>query len=187
MDSDIELMIEMAEDAMKYAIDHLAIELNKIKAGKATPAMVSGLMVMYYGTGTPLNQVASVSNADARTLVIQPWEKNMLSPIEKAIFEANMGMTPQNDGQVIRLMIPPLTEERRRDMVRKAKAVAEESKVGVRNARRDAMEAIKKEVKNGFPEDAGKKKEAEVQVLTDRYSKRIEEIAEAKEKEIMTV
>lgn len=188
MDSaEIDLYLEMAEDAMKYALDHLSIELSKIKAGKATPAMLSGLIVPYYGAPTPINQVSNIGTEDARTLTIQPWDKKMLSVIERAIFEANLGITPQNDGQIIRLIIPPLTEERRREMAKKAKAIGEESKVGVRNARRDAMEAIKKEVKNGYPEDLGKKKETEAQALTDRYNQRVDTFVEEKMHEIMKV
>lgn len=184
---DIDLYLEMAEDSMKHALDHLAAEFTKIRAGKASSAMVSSIEVMYYGVPTPMNQVANIGNEDARTLVIQPWERKLLSAIEKAIFEANLGITPQNDGTVVRLVIPPLTEERRREMAKKAKAVGEESKVGIRTARRDAMEAIKKEVKNGYPEDLGKKKEAEVQTLTDRYTHRVEAAVEEKTNEIMKV
>jgi ribosome recycling factor len=179
--------INHTRDLMEHAIDHLQKELTKVRAGKAAPAMLEGLMVSYYGNPTPINQVANVATSDARTLVIQPWEKNMLGPIEKAIFEANLGITPQNDGEVVRLMIPPLTEERRKDLVKKSKALGEEAKVSIRNARRDGMEHIKKAVKNGFAEDMGKAKEAEVQNLTDKNIARIDQLIEAKEKDIMTV
>jgi ribosome recycling factor len=136
---------------------------------------------------TPMSQVANISAADARTLVIQPWEKSTLAPIEKAIFEANIGVTPMNDGQVVRLTFPPLTEERRRDLVKRAKHLGEEAKVSLRNARRDAMEQIKKAVKNGFPEDAGKRKEEEIQEMTNKYATKVEQVLDAKEKEILTV
>jgi ribosome recycling factor len=136
--AEIDLIFEMAEDAMTHAMNHLQHELIKIRTGKANTDLISGMMVSYYGAPTPLSQVANISTADARTIVIQPWEKNMLGTIEKAIFEAALGITPQNDGQVIRLSIPPLTEERRRELVKKAKLIGEESKVGIRTARRDA-------------------------------------------------
>lgn len=184
---EVNQFIEHTEELMDHAIDHLQKELTKVRAGKASPAILEGLMVSYYGTPTPVNQVATVSTSDARTLVIQPWEKTMLGPIEKAIFEANLGITPQNDGEVVRLSIPPLTEERRKDMVKKAKALGEDAKVSIRNARRDGMEHIKKAVKNGFPEDAGKAKENEIQKLTDQNISRIDNLIEAKEKDIMTV
>ncbi len=186
-ESEIELIFEMAEDSMKKAIDHLQHELARIRTGKANNDLLSGLMVPYYGSPVPVAQVANISTADARTVVIQPWEKNMLGTIEKAIFEAQMGITPQNDGQVIRLSIPPLTEERRREMVKKVKQCGEDGKVGVRSARRDAMEEIKKGVKNGLSEDFGKTKEEEVQTLTNRFIDRIEKTLEIKEKDIMTV
>ncbi len=188
MDSEeIDLYLEMAEDSMRHALDHLTAEFTKIRAGKASPAMVSSLEVMYYGAPTPMNQVANIGNEDARTIVIQPWEKKTLNAIEKAIFEANLGITPQNDGSVIRLVVPPMTEERRKDLAKKAKSVGEESKVGIRTARRDAMEAIKKEIKNGYPEDLGKKKEAEVQQLTDRYIQKVDKAVEDKSAEILHV
>ncbi len=184
---EVNLYIEHAEELMEQALSHLHQELGKIRTGKAAPAMLEGLMVSYYGAPAPLNQVANISTSDARTLVIQPWEKSMLGPIEKAIFEANLGITPQNDGEVVRLSIPPLTEERRKDLVKKAKALGEDAKVSVRNARRDAMEHIKKAVKDGFPEDAGKRKEQDVQNLTDKYSGKVDQLIEAKEKDILTV
>jgi ribosome recycling factor len=184
---DIDLYLEMAESDMKHALDHLAAEFTKIRAGKATPAMVASIEVTYYGMPTPMNQVANIGNEDTRTLVIKPFERKILGAIEKAIFNANLGITPQNDGSVVRLIIPPLTEERRQDMAKKAKAIGEESKVGIRTARRDAMEAIKKEVKNGYPEDLGKKKEAEAQALTDRYIAKVDGAVEEKTNEVMKV
>lgn len=187
MEEDINLQIEMTEEGMSDALEHLKKELLKLRTGKASTAMFSDLMVQYYGSPTPLNQVANVSTSDARTIVIQPWEKSMLAPIERAIFEANLGLTPQNDGELVRIMIPPLTEERRKQLVKKAKALGEDTKVSIRNGRRDAMEAIKKGVKDGYPEDAGKRREDEVQKMTDKFSNKVDAIIDAKEKDIMTI
>jgi ribosome recycling factor len=185
--SEINLMLEMAEEAMKNALEHLQNELIKIRTGKASTDLLNGLLVSYYGSPTSLQQVANISTADARTIVIQPWEKSTLSAIEKSIFEAGLGLTPQNDGQVIRLNIPPLTEERRRELVKKAKQMGEDSKVGVRSSRRETMEDIKKAVKDGLSEDIGKKTEEDVQSLTNRYIERVEKMVENKEKDIMTI
>lgn len=187
MEEDVSLIIEMAEDGMKHSLEHLQKELVKVRTGKASTSMLDGLLVAYYGSPTPLKQVANVTTSDARTIVIQPWEKNMLGPIEKAIFEANFGITPQNDGEVVRLVIPPLTEERRKDLVKQVKHLGEEAKVSIRNSRREAMEQIKKEVKNGYPEDAGKRRETEIQELTDTYTTRVDKMLEVKEEDIMTV
>lgn len=187
MEEDINLYLEMAEESMKDSIEHLQKELLKLRTGKASTAMFTDLLVAYYGSPTPLNQVANVNTSDARTIVIQPWEKAMLAPIEKAIFEANLGLTPQNDGELIRIMIPPLTEDRRKQLVKRAKALGEDAKVSVRNARRDAMEGIKKGVKDGYPEDAGKRREGEIQDLTDKFGKKIDAYIDAKEKDIMTI
>jgi ribosome recycling factor len=174
-------------DTMTKAISHLEAELVKVRAGKANPNMVDGLVVDYYGTPTPINQVGNVSVADARTLTIQPWEKNMLQPIERAIIAANIGVTPQNDGLMIRLFMPPLTEERRKELVKKAHGEGEQSKVAIRSIRRDAMEQIKKLQKNGLSEDICKDTEKEVQDLTDKYISLVDKHLAAKEKEIMTV
>ncbi len=186
-EEDIQLVIDEARELMEDSLEHLKKELVKISTGKASPAMVNGLMVPYYGSPTPLTQVANVSTSDARTLTIQPWEKGMLAPIEKSIFEANLGLTPQNDGEIIRINIPPLTEERRKELVKRAKALGEDTKVSIRNVRRDAMESIKKAIKDGFPEDAGKRREQEVQDLTDKFSDNADKIVATKEKDIMTV
>jgi len=179
--------LQQAEENMKHALDHLRNELVGIRTGKANPAMLGSVVVPYYGSPTPLSQVANVGTSDARTLVIQPWEKSMIEPIEKAIFEANLGLTPQNDGDVIRINVPPLTQERRQEMVKRAKALGEDAKVSVRNARQKAMEGVKKAVKDGFPEDAGKRKEEEIQKLTNQYSDKVDKLIEAKEKDVMTV
>jgi ribosome recycling factor len=185
--SEINLIYEMAEESMQNSIEHLQNELLKIRTGKASGDLVNGILVPYYGSPTKLSQIANISMADARTILIQPWEKNMLSPIEKAIFEAALGITPQNDGQIIRLAIPPLTEERRKELAKKAKHEGENSKVGVRSARRDAMEELKKAIKNGLSEDIGKKKEDDIQALTNRFIDKIDKLIEIKEKDIMTV
>jgi ribosome recycling factor len=186
-EEEINLVLEMAEADMQHAMQHLTNELFKISTGKANPALISSLMVSYYGAPTLLSQVANVSISDSRTIVIQPWEKPMLGTIEKAIFEANLGITPQNDGQIIRLMIPPLTEERRKDLVKKAKHIGEETKIGIRSARKDAMEAIKKAQKDGLAEDFAKRKETDIQHLTDKYIEKIDAQTDVKEKEIMTI
>jgi ribosome recycling factor len=187
MAEDTSTIIAGAEDHMKKAINHLEAELIKIRAGKANPQMLDGIVVDYYGSPMPINQVANISVMDARTLSIQPWEKNMLQPIERAIIGANIGVTPQNDGNLIRLFLPPLTEERRRELVKRCQAEGEHSKVAIRNIRRDAIEAIKKLQKNGLSEDASKDAEADVQGVTDRYIAAVEKHLSSKEKEIMSV
>lgn len=184
---DVSLAIELAEDSMKKAINHLESELAKIRAGKANPQMLDGIMVDYYGSPTPLNQIGNISIMDARTLTIQPWEKNMLQPIERAIIASNIGINPQNDGNIIRLFLPPLTEERRRELVKRAQGEGEHSRVAIRNIRREAIEAIKKAQKNGLSEDVAKDAEADVQAITDRYIALVEKHLGSKEKEIMVV
>jgi ribosome recycling factor len=187
MSDDLELILEDARDSMQKALNHLETELIKIRAGKASPQMLEGLTVDYYGSPTVLNQVGNVSVMDARTLTIQPWEKNMLQPIERAIINANLGVTPQNDGNIIRLFMPPLTEERRREFVKRAGGEGEQSKVAIRNIRRDAIEQIKKLQKDGLSEDEGKDAEKEIQDITDKYILLVDKHLAAKEKEIMSV
>ncbi|MGV3530317.1 MAG: ribosome recycling factor [Flavisolibacter sp.] len=184
---DISSTIQSAEESMKKAIDHLEVELTKVRAGKANPQMLDGIMVDYYGSPTPLQQVGNISVLDARTLTIQPWEKNMLQPIERAIIASNIGINPQNDGVIIRLFLPPLTEERRKELVKRCQAEGEHAKVAVRNIRRDAIEQIKKAQKNGLSEDAAKDAEDDVQNVTNRYIVAIEKHLEKKEKDIMAV
>lgn len=179
--------IARAEEQMKKTIAHLETELLKIRAGKANPQMLDGISVEYYEVLTPLNQVANVSTPDAHTLAIQPWEKMMLEPIEKAIQDANLGLNPQNDGTYIRISIPPLTEERRTDLARQAKAETENSKVSIRNSRREANDEIKKFQKEGLAEDEAKDAESKVQELTDTYNTKADKHLEVKEKEIMTI
>jgi ribosome recycling factor len=187
MAEDTASVISVASEHMQKAIHHLETELTKIRAGKANPQMLDGLVVDYYGSPMPINQVANISVMDARTLTIQPWEKNMLQPIERSIIAANIGVTPQNDGAIIRLFLPPLTEERRRELVKKCQAEGEHSKIAIRNIRRDAIEHIKRIQKNGLSEDAAKDAEAEVQQVTDKYTQIVEKHLAAKEKEIMSV
>jgi ribosome recycling factor len=172
---------------MDKALNHLESELIKIRAGKANPQMLEGLTVDYYGSATVLNQVANISVMDARTLTIQPWEKNMLQPIERAIINGNLGVTPQNDGNIIRLFMPPLTEERRREFVKRAGGEGEQSRVAIRNIRRDAIEQIKKLKNDGLSEDEAKDAEKEIQDITDKYITLVEKHLSTKEKEIMSV
>jgi len=183
----IKKQINDAKALMDKAIDHADNELNKIRAGKASPSMLDDITVDYYGSPTPLSQVGSVNTPDARTIVVQPWEKSLLGAIEKAIMEANLGVNPQNDGVIIRINVPPLTEERRRDLVKKAKSEAENGKVAIRNIRKDTNEKIRKLKADGVSEDEMKTGEAEVQKLTDAYIIKIDALSQAKEKDIMTV
>ncbi len=185
--SDIKTVLDNAKSAMEKAISHLESELQKVRAGKANPAMLENVMVDYYGSKVPISNTASVNSQDARTLVIQPWEKSMLTPIEKAIQMANLGFNPQNDGVIIRIMVPPLTEERRKELTKTAKGLGEDAKVGIRNTRKDAMEQIKKLQKEGLAEDAAKDGETKVQTLTDQHVTKVDKHIEQKEKEIMTV
>lgn len=172
---------------MQKAITHLEVELNKIRAGKASPAMLDGVMVDYYGAMTPLSQVASINTPEARTLVIQPWEKSLIKNIEKAIIDSNLGLAPSNDGIMIRISVPPQSEDRRKDLVKRAKAEGEHAKVGIRNLRRDANDNIKKLQKAGLPEDLAKDGEAKSQKITDDYIAKVDKHLEAKEKDIMTI
>ena len=184
---DLNAILAEAKAAMDKAMQHLDHELAKVRTGKASPVILQDLMVEYYGSPTPLPQVANIQIADARTLSIQPWELNMLGPIERAIINANLGMTPSNDGEVVRISIPALTEERRKELVKKARHAGEESKVGIRNARHKALEQVKKAVKDGTPEDIGKRKEAEIQDLVKKYEAMVDNALATKEKDIMTV
>jgi len=187
MSDDIELIREEGKEQMDHTLDHLAKELKKIRTGKASGSMLDGILVQYYGNPTPLNQVGNISTSDSRTLVIQPWEKSIIGDIEQAIFKANLGVTPQNDGEVIRIIIPPLTADRRKQLVKQAEALGEDAKVSLRSARHKMLDVIKKEVKNGFPEDAGKRQEDDVQKVTNAYGQKVDDMIEAKEKDIMTI
>ena len=176
-----------AKGKMTSAVNHLDEELKTYRAGKANPMIFNNVMVDYYGSPTPIPQVASVTTPDAKTLMLQPWEKKMIPIIEKAILDANVGLTPSNNGESIRCTVPPLTEERRKELIKKAKAAGENAKVSVRNSRRDAIESLKKANKEGMPEDLQKEYEQLVQKETDAFAKKVDEIVSAKEKEIMTV
>ncbi|HRO43635.1 MAG TPA: ribosome recycling factor [Flavipsychrobacter sp.] len=187
MSEALDMIIEDATQQMKKAISHLESELAKIRAGKANPVILDGIYVDYYGAPTPLQQVANVTVADARTLSIQPWEKQMLSPIEKAIIASNIGLNPQNDGNIIRLFLPPLTEERRKELVKRVNNEGEHAKVAIRNIRRVAIEDIKKEQKDGLSEDVAKDGEAHVQTVTDKHIAIIDQHCKDKDKEIMTI
>lgn len=176
-----------ASDSMEAAVMYLDDALAHIRAGKANARILDPVKVDYYGAMTPLANVSTITTPDARTIQIQPWEKNMLSVIERALINSNIGLAPNNNGECIRLIIPPLTEERRRELAKQCKGEAENAKVSIRNARRDAIELLKKQIKEGLPEDAEKDAESEVQKLHDKYIARIDEVYAKKEKEIMTV
>lgn len=183
----IKKQITDAQATMDKAIAHCESELTKIRAGKAAVGMLDGITVEYYGSPTLLAQVAALSTPDPRTITVQPWEKNMLVPIERAIMEANIGINPQNDGSIIRLVVPPLTEERRKELVKKSKEEVEKGKIAVRNIRKDANEKIKKLKAESVSDDEIKTGEAEVQKITDAYILKVDKLSEAKEKDIMTV
>ncbi|MGY6742150.1 MAG: ribosome recycling factor [Cecembia sp.] len=184
---EIQLYLEEAKEMMQKAVDHSAAEMVKIRAGKAMPNLLDGIMVSYYGASTPLQQVASVTTPDARTLAIKPWEKNLISEIERSIINSDLGLAPQNNGELIILTIPPLTEERRKLLVKQAKQESENGKISIRTVRKDINESLRKLQKDGAPEDEVKRAEDTVQKLTDKYSTKIDELLAKKEVEIMTV
>ena len=184
---EIELYLEEADELMEKAIHHVNFAFGKIRAGKATPGMLDGIMVEYYGNQTPLNQVSSINTPDARSIIIKPWEKNIIPEIEKAIINSDIGLNPQNDGEIIRLNVPPLSEERRLQLVKQAKHEAEQGRVSVRNIRKDTNDHLRKLIKEHVSEDAVKNAEIDVQELTDKYIEKIEELLGNKEKDIMTV
>ena len=185
--TDPKTYIAPAEEKMELAVAYLDEALAHIRAGKANPKILDAIRVNYYGSAAPISNVANISVPDARTIVITPWEKSMFKEIEKAIINSELGITPENNGEVIRIAIPPLTEDRRKQLVKQSKAEAEQAKVSVRNARRDAIELLKKQVKEGMPEDVEKDAEADAQKLHDKYIRQMDEIYAKKEKEIMTV
>ncbi len=176
-----------AEEKMEMAVAFLDESLAHIRAGKANPKILDGIRVDYYGSQAPISNVANVSVPDARTITITPWEKSMFKEIEKAIINSELGIMPENNGEIIRISIPPLTEERRKALVKQSKSEAEQAKISVRNARREAIEGLKKAIKQGMPEDIEKDAETAVQKLHDKFLKRIDELFAAKEKEILTV
>lgn len=187
MDEMVEMILESAEESMGKAIEHLERELLKIRAGKANPVMLQGVRVEYYGAMTPLNQLASVSAPDARTIMVQPFDKGALREIEKAIIEANLGFNPQNDGTVIRVPVPQLTEERRRDLVKQAKNEGENCKISIRNIRRDHNDQLKKLKDENVSEDQIKNGEGEVQKVTNKYGDKVDAVIKKKEEDIMTI
>lgn len=180
-------ILDSAKDKMAKTVDHLSEELITVRAGKASLNLLNGINVSYYGSDTPISNVASVTVPDARTVLIQPWEKKLIPTIEKAILVANIGLTPSNNGEQIRLSIPPLTEERRKDLVKQVRNFGEAGRIGLRNIRRDAVEAFKKAQKEGMPEDMAKDGEEDAQKLIDKYSKKMDDLIAEKEREIMTV
>ncbi|HLO89539.1 MAG TPA: ribosome recycling factor [Lentimicrobium sp.] len=187
MNEEVTFLIDEAEEGMNNALAHLDKEFQKIRAGKASPAMLEGVRVDYYGSITPIDQVSNINTPDPRQIIVQPWEKAMLVPIEKAILAANLGFNPQNNGEVLRINVPPLTEERRRDLVKKTKVEVENAKVTIRNIRRAALDSGKKLEKEGIPEDEIKQLEKEIQNRTDNFISKVDKMFEAKEKDIMTV
>lgn len=187
MSEEVQLYMDDAQDKMNKALGHLESELLKVRAGKASPTMLAGVMVDYYGSKVPITQVANINTQDARTLVIQPWEKKTIDALEKAVFAANLGLTPVNNGELIRISIPALTEERRQGLVKQVRHEGETAKVSIRNARREAIEEIKKLQKQGVPEDEIKKAEEDMQKTTDNFSKKVDEVLQKKEAEIMVV
>jgi len=187
MVEDLNMIYDDLKASNEKKIEHYEIELSKIRAGKASPSMLSGVMVEYYEVLTPLQQVANVSVMDARTLVVQPWEKSILNDLAKGIIDANLGLNPQDNGEQLIISVPPLTEERRKDLVKRAKSEAENAKIGLRNNRKDALDLIKELKNDGLSEDMMKDAENEIQSITNDYSSRIEEFLESKEKDIMTV
>ncbi len=184
---EIQLFLEEAESLMKKAVDHTAAELVKIRAGKAMPNFLDGIMVSYYGAPTPLQQVSSITTPDARTLAIKPWEKTLIGEIEKAIINSDLGLNPQNNGEMVMLTIPPLTEERRRTLVKQVKNECENGKISIRTIRKDTNDSLKKLQKEGAPEDEVKRAEENVQKMTDKYSGQIDGLFDKKEEEIMKV
>lgn len=187
MTDDALLCLEMAEEKMEHAIEHLEREFQKIRAGKANPNMLSGVRVEYYGVSTPIEQTSNINTPDPRQIVVQPFDKSSIHEVEKAILNANLGFNPQNEGEILRIQVPALTEERRIELVKKAKHVGEETKIGIRNARRHANDEAKQLEKDGMPEDEAKHLMDEVQKLTDKYTEKIDELVDAKEKDVMTV
>lgn len=187
MSDTVESIISNTAQLMRKAIQHLELELSRVRAGKANPQILDGIVVDYYGNPTPLAQVANIATPDARTITLQPWEKNMLQPIERAIIASNIGLNPSNDGNIIRLFLPPLTEERRKELVKRVNGEGEQAKVAIRSIRRDGIESIKKMQKDGLSEDAAKDGEADIQAITDKEIIAIDGVCKEKEKEIMTV
>ncbi len=187
MEDEVELILEVCKEKMEATADHLEKELVHIRAGKASVRMLDGVTVDYYGTMTPLIRVSNISTPDARTIAVQPWEKNMIGPIEKAILNANLGFNPENNGEIVRINVPPLTEERRKSLSKQVSQVGEHAKVSIRSARKEANEALKKLIKDGLSEDIEKDSEEQVQSMTNDYSKKVDKMLEVKNQEIFTI
>jgi len=187
MEEEVQLYLDDAKEKMEKALNHLSSELVKLRAGKASPTMLDGIHIDYYGTSTPLAQVANINTPDAKSIVIQPWEKKVINEIEKAILAANIGVTPMNNGEIVRLNLPPLTEERRKQLVKTVKHEGENAKVSIRNTRRETIEELKKLQKDGLPEDAEKTAVEKVEKMTESYYKKVDDVLGKKEHEIMTV
>jgi len=187
MTEEAKFIIEEIKESMQHALNHLDKEFHKFRTGKASPQMLEGVKVDYYGNPTSVDKIANINTPDARMIVVQPWEKSMLNPLAKAILDANLGFNPQNNGEVLRIAVPPLTEERRRDLVKKAKAEAEAAKVAIRNIRRNAVDDAKKLEKDGISEDEIKVLEKEIQHITDGFITQVDKVLDHKEKDIMTV
>ena len=187
MNEEVQFVYEMAQEKMDKAIEHLESELSRIRAGKANPHILDGIVVDYYGVATPLNQVSNISTPDGKTIAIQPWEKSMIDPIERAIQNSKVGITPINNGEIIRLIIPALTEERRLQLVKQVKVEGENARVSLRNSRRDANDELKQMQKDGLPEDDEKKAEDDIQKLTQEYTEKVDKIISGKEEDIMTI
>ena len=185
--TDPKTYLDPAEEKMEMAVAYLDESLSHIRAGRANPKLLDGIRVEYYGSAVPISNVANISTPDARTIAITPWEKPMFKEIERAIINSELGVMPENNGEIIRISIPPLTEERRKQLVKQCKGEAEQAKVSVRNARRDAIEGLKKAVKKGMPEDVEKDAEGQAQKIHDKFMKKIDDVFAAKEKEILTV
>lgn len=187
MNENTRKLVSLTREKMEKALLHLETELSRIRAGKANPHILDGIHVDYYGTPAPLNQISNIGTPDPKTITIQPWDKNMIGPIEKAILASNLGITPLNNGEIIRINIPALTEERRKELVKQVKQEGEIAKVSIRNARREGNEELKRMQKEGLPEDEAKVGEIEIQKITDDLSNKIDKVIEGKDKEIMTV
>jgi ribosome recycling factor len=187
MNEEVELIIEETKDRMQKALEHLEHELARLRAGRATPVLLDGITIEYYGVNSPLTQVSNINTPDPKTILIQPWEKNILGTIEKAIMAANIGLTPINNGEVIRINIPPLTEERRHQLVKQVRNEGETAKISIRNARKWANDELRRMLKDGLPEDTEKDTVETIQELTHDYSAKVDKVMAMKEKDVMTV
>jgi ribosome recycling factor len=187
MNEEAQMCLDEAKEGMEKSLSHLDKEFQKIRAGKASPAMLEGIMINYYGAMTPIEQTANINTPDPRQIIVQPWDKSILSDLEKAILNANLGFNPKNEGEILRISVPPLTEERRRELVKRAKVEAENARISIRNNRRAANDLAKSLEKDGLPEDESKKVQEKIQELTDDYIKKVDEMLDAKEKDVMTV